>query len=149
MTAHHSDATPAVAADGSAASAQVAPAQDRSPAHTHSGSQATGHGQADEDLVDGKKPHPDHGYDQVAIAKRMKRIEGQVRGIGRMIDQDTYCIDVLTQISAVTAALHAVGVNLLESHMNHCVVEAAQESPEAGAAKIAEATAAIQRLIKS
>lgn len=122
MPAQHSDATPVVAADGSAASAQVAPAQDHSPAH---------------------------GYDQDAIAKRMKRIEGQVRGIGRMIDQDTYCIDVLTQISAVTAALHAVGVNLLESHMHHCVVEAAQESPEAGAAKIAEATAAIQRLIKS
>lgn len=92
---------------------------------------------------------PGYAEQKEAVAKRMRRIEGQVRGIARMIDGDTYCIDVLTQISAVNSALHAVGVSLLSEHMSHCIVSAAQESPEAGEAKIAEATAAIARLIKS
>lgn len=96
-------------------------------------------------------PAPPHGYtsDKKAYLARMKRIEGQVRGIGRMIEEDQYCIDILTQVSAATAALHAVSIRLLEEHMQHCVVTAAQESPEAAEQKIAEAAAAIARLIKS
>lgn len=95
--------------------------------------------------------HAHHGYsaDKDALLKRVRRTEGQVRGIGRMIDEDTYCIDVLTQISAASAALHAISIQLLDDHMKHCVVTAAQESPEAAEAKIKEATAAIARLIKS
>ena len=81
--------------------------------------------------------------------KRLRRIEGQVRGIARMVDEDTYCIDVLTQLSAVTRALEAVGLGLLEDHLGHCVVDAARESPEAGDAKVREAADAIARLVRS
>ncbi|MCG7322849.1 MULTISPECIES: metal-sensitive transcriptional regulator [Arsenicicoccus] len=84
-----------------------------------------------------------------AYLKRLKRIEGQVRGVQRMVDEDTYCIDVLTQISAITKALQAVSLGLLEDHIGHCVVGAARESDEAAAAKVAEASAAIARLVKS
>lgn len=81
--------------------------------------------------------------------KRLRRIEGQVRGIARMVESDAYCIDVLTQVSAVTRALQAVSLGLLEEHVQHCVVDAARESDEAAAAKVAEATAAIARLVRS
>ena len=81
--------------------------------------------------------------------KRLRRIEGQVRGISRMVEDDTYCIDVLTQVSAVTSALHAVSLGLLEDHIGHCVVDAARESHEAGAEKVAEAARAIARLVRS
>jgi len=82
--------------------------------------------------------------------KRLRRIEGQVRGIQRMVDEDTYCIDVLTQISAVTKALQSVGIGLLEEHVGHCVVQAASEGDEAATKeKIAEATRAIERLVRS
>lgn len=92
-----------------------------------------------------------HGYtdDKSAYQKRMKRIEGQVRGIERMIDEDVYCIDILTQVSAVTKALEAVALGLLDDHLKHCVVDAARQDDEAGAAKVAEAMAAITRLVKS
>ncbi|MGC5614835.1 metal-sensitive transcriptional regulator [Georgenia sp. Z1491] len=91
-----------------------------------------------------------HGYakDKEAIARRLRRIEGQVRGIARMVDEDTYCIDVLTQISAVTKALQTVGLTLVEDHVGHCVVQAAQSSPEEGEAKVAEATTAAARLLR-
>ena len=82
-------------------------------------------------------------------AKRLRRIEGQVRGIARMVDEDTYCIDVLTQISAVTKALQAVGIGLVEDHLGHCVVDAARSSHEVGQEKVAEATEAIARLVRS
>lgn len=97
------------------------------------------------------EPQPPHGYtaDKKAHLARVKRIEGQVRGIGRMIEDDKYCIDILTQVSAATAALHSLSIRLLDEHMQHCVVTAAQESREAAEAKIAEASAAIARLIKS
>lgn len=95
------------------------------------------------------------GYDEdkQRYLTRLKRIEGQVRGIARMIDEDKYCIDVLTQVSAVTKALHAVSLGLVEDHLNHCVAEAAAESHESGdrsvvEAKVAEATAAIGRLVR-
>jgi len=82
--------------------------------------------------------------------KRLRRIEGQVRGIQRMVDDDTYCIDILTQLSAVTKALQSVGIGLLEEHVNHCVLHAAQEGDEAAAReKVAEATRAIERLVRS
>ena len=73
--------------------------------------------------------------------QRLRRIEGQVRGLQRMVDEDTYCIDVLTQISSVTAALNSVAIGLLHEHLGHCVTE--------GPAKLDEATAAIARLLKS
>ncbi len=81
--------------------------------------------------------------------KRLRRIEGQVRGISRMVEDDTYCIDVLTQVSAVTSALQAVSLGLLEDHIGHCVVDAARESQEAGDEKVAEAARAIARLVRS
>ena len=92
-----------------------------------------------------------NGYtgSQEDYLKRLRRIEGQVRGIARMVEDDTYCIDVLTQVSAATKALQAVSLGLLEDHIGHCVVGAARESDEAAAAKVAEASAAIARLVKS
>jgi len=92
-----------------------------------------------------------HGYsgDKDDYLKRLKRIEGQVRGIARMVEEDVYCIDVLTQVSAVTKALQAVSIGLVEDHLGHCVVDAARQSPEAGAEKVREASAAIARLVRS
>ena len=81
--------------------------------------------------------------------KRLRRIEGQVRGISRMVEEDIYCIDVLTQISAATKALRAVSLGLLEDHMSHCVLRAAQSGDEEGMAKIREASDAIARLVRS
>ncbi|MBO9554569.1 metal-sensitive transcriptional regulator [Cellulomonas sp.] len=96
--------------------------------------------------------HPQKpGYDSAKedYLKRLRRIEGQVRGIARMVDEDTYCIDVLTQISAVTKALQAVSIGLVEDHLGHCVVDAARKSPEDGAEKVREAADAIARLVRS
>ena len=81
--------------------------------------------------------------------KRLRRIEGQVRGIARMVDEDTYCIDVLTQVSAVTKALQAVSLGLVEDHLSHCVVEAARSSDDQGQEKVREAADAIARLVRS
>ena len=81
--------------------------------------------------------------------KRLRRIEGQVRGIQRMVEEDKYCIDVLTQVSAVTKALQAVSLALLEEHMAHCVANAVAAGPEEGAAKLKEAHDAITRLVRS
>jgi DNA-binding FrmR family transcriptional regulator len=96
-------------------------------------------------------PEGPHGYasDKAAYLKRMRRIEGQVRGIARMIDEDVYCIDILTQVSAVTKALQAVSLALVEDHLGHCVVDAARQSPDDGAAKVREAAEAIGRLVRS
>lgn len=91
------------------------------------------------------------GYteDKDAVLKRLRRIEGQVRGLQRMVDEDAYCIDVLTQISAATKALESVALGLLDEHLSHCVREAvAAGGPEADA-KVAEASAAIARLVRS
>jgi DNA-binding FrmR family transcriptional regulator len=79
------------------------------------------------------------------IVKRLRRIEGQVRGVQRMVEDDTYCIDVLTQVSAVTKALQAVALELLDDHLGHCVRHAGDDID----AKVAEASAAIARLVKS
>jgi DNA-binding FrmR family transcriptional regulator len=95
--------------------------------------------------------HGTHGYspNKDNYAKRLRRIEGQVRGVGRMIEEDTYCIDVLTQISAINSALQSVALGLLEEHLGHCVSHAVNEGGEEGARKLAEASAAIARLVKS
>ncbi|MEO7447316.1 MAG: metal-sensitive transcriptional regulator [Humibacillus sp.] len=80
---------------------------------------------------------------------RLRRVEGQVRGVQKMVESDTYCIDVLTQVSAITKALQAVSLGLLEDHIGHCVVDAARESDEAAQAKVREASEAIARLVRS
>ncbi|MHA6616733.1 transcriptional regulator [Pseudonocardia sp. CNS-004] len=92
-----------------------------------------------------------HGYtqDKDAYLKRLRRIEGQVRGIAKMIEDDKYCIDVLTQVSAATKALEAVALGLLDEHLRHCVAQAAAEGGPVAEQKVAEASAAIARLVKS
>lgn len=92
-----------------------------------------------------------NGYaqDKDAYLRRMRRIEGQVRGIARMIEDDQYCIDVLTQVSAATKALEAVALGLLDEHLKHCVAEAVAEGGEKADEKVAEASAAIARLVRS
>lgn len=92
-----------------------------------------------------------HGYsaDKDNYAKRLRRIEGQVRGIARMIDEEKYCIDILTQVSAVNSALQSVALGLLEEHLNHCVSHAVAEGGEEAERKLAEASAAIARLVRS
>ena len=81
---------------------------------------------------------------------RLRRVEGQVRGLQRMVEGDTYCIDVLTQVAAVTKALQAVSLGLLEDHLAHCVVDAARDpESEVAAAKVREATDAVARLLRS
>lgn len=83
------------------------------------------------------------------LQARLRRVEGQVRGLQRLVDQDAYCIDVLTQISAATRALQSVALELLDDHLGHCVREAiASGGPEAEA-KVAEASAAVARLVRS
>ncbi|MGQ0843054.1 MAG: metal-sensitive transcriptional regulator [Sporichthyaceae bacterium] len=84
-----------------------------------------------------------------AYLKRLNRIEGQVRGIAKMVEADKYCIDILTQVSAATRALEAVALGLLEDHLRHCVSEAAADGGPVAAEKIAEASAAIARLVRS
>jgi CsoR family transcriptional regulator, copper-sensing transcriptional repressor len=84
-----------------------------------------------------------------AYLKRLRRIEGQVRGLQRMVEEDTYCIDVLTQVAAVTKALQAVSLGLLEDHVAHCVVDAARTSDGAAQEKVREAADAIARLVRS
>ena len=92
-----------------------------------------------------------HGYmtDKDAYLKRMRMIEGQVRGVARMIDEDAYCIDVLTQVSAVTRALQAVALGLVEDHLGHCVTQAIEAGGPEAEAKVKEASEAIARLVRS
>ncbi|MGM9471889.1 metal-sensitive transcriptional regulator [Pseudarthrobacter sp. YS3] len=128
-------------------------------------SQATAAAQADTDPGTSLAPHLGaesggesgavHGYtaNKEAYLRRLKRIEGQVRGIARMVDEDKYCIDILTQVAAATKALHAVSLGLVEEHIGHCVIGAAAE-PDAGLraqavdAKVKEAAEAIGRLLR-
>ncbi|HUY51892.1 MAG TPA: metal-sensitive transcriptional regulator [Streptosporangiaceae bacterium] len=92
-----------------------------------------------------------YGYsqDKDAYLKRLRRIEGQVRGLQRMVDEDKYCIDILTQISAVTSALESVALGLLEQHLSHCVAQAIAEGGDTATAKIREASEAVARLVRS
>ncbi len=89
------------------------------------------------------------GTDRDALLNRLHRIEGQVRGLARMVDGEAYCIDVLTQVSATTRALQSVALLLLDEHLHHCLAQAAQAGGEVHQAKVAEATAAIARLVRS
>lgn len=93
---------------------------------------------------------PGYADDKRKLLARLKRIEGQVRGIERMVDGDTYCIDVLTQVSAVTKALQSVAVELVDDHLRHCVSTAiASGDADQADAKLSEARDAIARLVKS
>ncbi|MGI8458283.1 MAG: metal-sensitive transcriptional regulator [Propionibacteriaceae bacterium] len=102
-------------------------------------------------------PRPDaeatgsHGYigNKEAYLARLRRIEGQARGLQRMVEHDKYCIDILTQVAAMTKALQAVSLGLLDDHLRHCVVEAAQAGGAESEQKLAEASAAIGRLVRS
>jgi DNA-binding FrmR family transcriptional regulator len=92
-----------------------------------------------------------HGYtqDKDDYLKRLRRIEGQIRGIARMVEQDDYCIDVLTQVSAATKALQAVALGLMDEHLKHCVREAVAQGGQVADDKVAEASAAVARLVRS
>ena len=95
--------------------------------------------------------HANHGYisDKARYLNRLKRIEGQARGISRMVDEEQYCIDILTQVSAMKSALEAVALGLLDDHLKHCLLDAAEVGGETAAAKIQEASDAIARLVKA
>lgn len=92
-----------------------------------------------------------HGYvgNKDALLARLRKVEGQVRGLARMIEDDTYCIDVLTQVSATTRALEAVALSLLDDHLTHCVAEATAQGGQVADEKLREASAAIARLVRS
>ncbi|MGH9079798.1 MAG: metal-sensitive transcriptional regulator [Acidimicrobiales bacterium] len=92
-----------------------------------------------------------HGYsdDRTEVQKRLRRVEGQVRGLQRMVEEDRYCIEILGQVSAATRALQSVALHLLEDHLAHCVAEAVRSGGEEADAKLDEASAAIARLVRS
>ena len=92
-----------------------------------------------------------HGYteNKDSYLARLRRIEGQVRGLERMVEGDKYCIDILTQVAAVTRALQSVALGLLDEHLNHCVTDAITEGGETAEAKVREASDAIARLVRS
>ena len=92
---------------------------------------------------------PGYSQDKESVGRRLRRIEGQVRGIQRMVDEDAYCIDVLTQISAATRALESVALQLLGDHLGHCVAEAITKGGPEADAKVREAREAIARLVRS
>jgi DNA-binding FrmR family transcriptional regulator len=83
------------------------------------------------------------------VQNRLRRVEGQIRGLQRMVDEDAYCIDVLTQISAASKALQSVALELLDDHLSHCVSDALTKGGKDAEEKVAEATAAIARLVRS
>ena len=83
------------------------------------------------------------------FSKRLRRVEGQIRGLQRMIDEDVYCVDILTQVAAATRALQGVGLGLLDAHMRHCVRDAISIGGSDGDEKIAEAIKAVERLLKT
>ncbi|GAA5007126.1 metal-sensitive transcriptional regulator [Kitasatospora paranensis] len=99
----------------------------------------------------GAHHHGPHGYtaQKNEHLKRLRRIEGQIRGLQRMVDEDVYCIDILTQVSAGTKALQSFALSLLEEHLRHCVAAAAEEGGAELDGKVAEATAAIARLLRT
>ena len=92
-----------------------------------------------------------HGYsgNKDDYLGRLRRIEGQVRGLQRMIDEDKYCIDILTQVAAATGALQSLALGLLEEHLSHCVTQAVAEGGDTATAKVREASDAIARLVRS
>ena len=97
------------------------------------------------------EPHHQHGYLHAKddYLKRLRRIEGQARGLQRMVEEEQYCIDILTQVSAMTKALQSVALGLLDEHIAHCVADAVQVGGPEAAAKLQEANDAIARLVRS
>jgi DNA-binding FrmR family transcriptional regulator len=95
------------------------------------------------------QPEPGYAVEKEAIQKRLRRIEGQVRGLQRMVDEDRYCINILEQVSAATRALQSVALDLLDDHIAHCVSDAIHSGGDEAAAKLKEASAAIGRLVRS
>lgn len=97
------------------------------------------------------KEHSVRGYSMHKddYRKRLAKIEGQVRGVQRMIDEDTYCVDILTQIASVSKALQGVGLGLLDEHLRHCVMQAAAADHADGESKISEAVQAVERLLRA
>ena len=93
--------------------------------------------------------HPGYHDSVDAQLKRLRRIEGQVRGLQRMVESETYCIDVLTQVSATTRALESFALGLLDEHLAHCVADAVAKGGATADEKVAEASAAIARLVRS
>jgi CsoR family transcriptional regulator, copper-sensing transcriptional repressor len=91
------------------------------------------------------------GYadDKDLIQKRLRRVEGQVRGLQRMVEEDRYCVDILEQVSAATRALQSVALELLDDHLGHCVADAVKAGGDGASAKLDEANAAIARLVRS
>lgn len=106
---------------------------------------------ADVDAPEDGGAQPTHGYitDKANYLARLRRIEGQARGIHRMVDEEQYCIDILTQVSALTKALESVALGLLDDHLKHCVVDAARTGGAEADAKVKEASDAIARLVRS
>jgi len=102
-------------------------------------------------MVSGVEHEHQHGYldRKDDHLKRLRRIEGQARGLQRMVEEEKYCIDILTQVSAMTSALYSFSIQLLEEHMNHCVVDAARAGDAEAREKVTEAVAAISRLVRS
>ena len=92
---------------------------------------------------------PGYLHDKDDVVKRLRRIEGQARGLQRMVEEEQYCIDILTQVSAMTKALQSVALGLLDEHMAHCLVDAAREGGHEQDAKLKEASDAIARLVRS
>ncbi len=92
---------------------------------------------------------PGYSGNKEELKARLRRIEGQIRGLERMVDTDKYCIDILTQVSSATKALQGVALALLDDHLAHCVAEAIEEGGAEASAKVTEASAAIARLVKS
>jgi len=101
--------------------------------------------------MDDNVEHAHHGYihRKEDYLKRLRRIEGQARGLQRMVEEEQYCIDILTQVSAMTKALQSVALGLLDEHLSHCVVDAAATGGQEAEAKIQEASEAIARLVRS
>jgi DNA-binding FrmR family transcriptional regulator len=97
----------------------------------------------------GEAEAPGYTGEKEQVAKRLRRIEGQIRGIERMVEDDRYCIDVLAQVSAATAALQSVALLLLDEHLAHCVTDAVKVGGDEAEVKLAEASAAIARLVRS
>ena len=110
---------------------------------------------ADENPNQGQAPEHAHQHGYIAAnskddyLKRLRRIEGQVRGLQRMVDEEQYCIDILTQVSAATKALQSVALGLLDEHLAHCVVDAARAGGPEAQEKVREASEAIARLVRS
>ena len=92
---------------------------------------------------------PGYITEKQALLNRLRRIEGQVRGLQRMVEEETYCIDILTQVSAATKALETVALSLLDEHLRHCVVDAARAGGAEADEKLTEAADAIARLVRS